>query len=137
VKSSKHISKTSTQNHCPCESSKPYSACCGLYHLGQAAPTAEALMRSRYTAFVMGLEKYLLQTWHPETRPATLNLNEDPPTKWLGLQIKHAENTSETTATVEFVARYKIGCKAVRMHELSQFIYIEGRWYYQTGNKVT
>jgi len=94
-------------------------------------------MRSRYTAFVMGLEEYLLQTWHPETRPATLNLNEDPPTKWLGLQIKHAESTSETTATVEFIARYKVAGKAERLHELSQFIRIEGRWYYQTGSNVT
>jgi SEC-C motif-containing protein len=85
----------------------------------------------------MGLEEYLLQTWHPETRPATLNRNEDPPTKWLGLQVKRAELTSETTATVEFVARYKIGGKAERMHELSQFIRIEGRWYYQTGSNVT
>lgn len=91
-------------------------------------------MRSRYTAYVLGLEDYLLQTWHPTTRPTSLNLAEnDVPIKWIGLQVKHAELTSETTATVEFVARYKIGGKAERMHELSQFELIENRWYYLTG----
>lgn len=94
-------------------------------------------MRSRYTAFVMGLEEYLLQTWHPDTRPATLNLNEDLPTKWLGLQIKHAENTSETSAKVEFVALYKIADKTVRLHELSQFVRIEGCWYYLEGDYLS
>jgi len=90
-------------------------------------------MRSRYTAFVLHLEDYLLNTWHPETRPTSLGLAEDPPTKWLGLQIKRFENTSETTATVEFVARYKIANKATRLHETSQFERIDGRWYYLNG----
>lgn len=90
-------------------------------------------MRSRYTAFVLQLEDYLLYTWHPNTRPAALNLTEDPPTKWLGLQIKHTEQTSETTATVEFVARYKVAGKATRLHETSQFERIDGRWYYLSG----
>ncbi len=93
-------------------------------------------MRSRYTAFVLGLEGYLLQTWHPDTRPSTLNLTEDPPMKWLGLQVKHAVNTSETSATVEFVARYKISGKAERLHELSQFMRIEGCWYYLSGSET-
>lgn len=91
-------------------------------------------MRSRYTAFVLGLEGYLLETWHPETRPAALNLAEDPPSQWLGLQIKRTENTSETTATVEFVARYKIAGKAERLHEISQFVRLEGCWYYVSGS---
>lgn len=90
-------------------------------------------MRSRYTAFVLGLEDYLLKTWHPKTRPAALNLDEDPATKWLGLQIKCAENTSESTAIVEFVARYKVAGKATRLHEISQFERIDGRWYYLSG----
>ncbi len=93
-------------------------------------------MRSRYTAYVLRLEDYLLKTWHPETRPDTLNLTEDPPTKWLGLQVKRAENTGETTATVEFIARYKVTGKAERLHELSQFIRMENRWYYLTGSDV-
>jgi SEC-C motif-containing protein len=123
---------------CPCESKKPYSVCCEPYHNGIAAPTAEALMRSRYTAFALGLEEYLLQTWHPETRPLALYLAEDTATKWLGLQIKNAENFSgninEKSASVEFVARYKIAGKAERLHELSEFEWIAGRWYYLVGS---
>ena len=87
-------------------------------------------MRSRFTAFVFGLENYLLNTWHPNTRPKVLNLADDPPTKWLGLQIKRAEITSEKTALVEFVARYKVAGKATRLHETSFFERIDGCWYY-------
>ena len=94
-------------------------------------------MRSRYTAYVLGLEDYLLQTWHPSTRPAALNLTEDAAIKWLGLQVKHSELTSETTATVNFVARYKVGGKAERLHELSQFVRIDGCWYYLAGEYLT
>jgi len=134
VKSSKQLIKIVAQNLCPCESGKPYNACCAAYHSGLAATTAEALMRSRYTAFVLGLEEYLLQTWHPDTRPPALNLAEDTPTKWLGLQVKHTELTSETTATVEFVARYKVAGKAEQLHELSRFEHIKGCWYYLVGS---
>lgn len=90
-------------------------------------------MRSRYTAYVLGLEDYLLQTWHPATRPISLDLADNASIKWIGLQVKHTELSSETTATVEFIARYKVGGKAERMHELSQFELIENRWYYLTG----
>lgn len=90
-------------------------------------------MRSRYSAYVLGLESYLLTTWHPNTRPATLNLNDDVATKWLGLTVKRFENTSETTAIVEFIARYKIGGQqAQRMHETSLFELLD-RWYYVSG----
>lgn len=95
-------------------------------------------MRSRYTAFTLGLEKYLLQTWHTETRPLALHLAEDTASKWLGLQIKNSENFSgninEKIATVEFIARYKIAGKAERLHELSKFEWIDGRWYYLAGS---
>jgi len=119
---------------CPCESGKFYSACCEPYHKGIAAPTAEALMRSRYTAFTLGLEAYLLQTWHANTRPVVLNLAEDSATKWLGLQIKNTKKISEKSASVEFVARYKVAGKAERLHELSEFEWIAGRWYYLVGS---
>ena len=119
---------------CPCESGKRYSACCEPLHNGLAAPTAEALMRSRYTAFVLMLEGYLLKTWHPDSRPTALNLAEDPPTKWLGLQIKRTETTGENTAIVEFIARYKLAGKATRLHETSLFERIDGRWYYLSGS---
>jgi len=90
-------------------------------------------MRSRYSAFVLGLENYLLKTWHPDTRPAQLNLAEDSPTQWLGLQIKRTENTGKNTAIVEFIARYKVAGKATRLHETSQFECIDGNWYYLAG----
>jgi SEC-C motif-containing protein len=91
-------------------------------------------MRSRYSAFVLGLEDYLLKTWHPKTRPTALNLAEDPPTKWLGLQIKNIEVLNKTTSTVEFIARYKVAGKATRLHEKSQFECIDGHWYYLSGS---
>ncbi len=91
-------------------------------------------MRSRYTAYVLGLEAYLLKTWHADKCPAALNLSDDTATKWLGLQVQRAENTSETTAIVEFIARYKIGGKAERLHEVSQFVRIDGCWLYLAGN---
>lgn len=118
---------------CPCESGKSYSVCCQPYHQGTPTNNAEALMRSRYSAYVLGLEQYLLATWHPNTRPATLNLNKDVATKWLGLSIKRFEDTSNTTAIVEFIARYKTGGqKAERLHEVSQFV-LTDRWYYVSG----
>lgn len=120
---------------CPCESGNPYSQCCGIYHAGIPAPTAEALMRSRYTAYTLGLEEYLLNTWHTDTRPQALNLAEDSAMKWLGLQVKHCADADENTATVEFVARYKVGGnKAERMHETSRFIRIDNHWYYVDGD---
>ena len=125
-----------SQSYCPCESGKPYNTCCEPAHNGTPAPAAEALMRSRYTAYVLGLEDYLLKTWAAETRPAALNLSDETQTKWLGLQVKRAENTSEKTATVEFVARYKIGGKAQRLHEISQFMLVEGCWYYLAGSNA-
>ncbi len=94
------------------------------------------MMRSRYTAYVLKLEDYLLATWHPDTRPKTLDLHEEPPIKWFGLDVKHAK-TEGDTAEVEFIARYKIGGgKAERLHEVSQFKQTDGRWYYVSGSFV-
>lgn len=122
---------------CPCENGKPYQACCKNYHQGTPAPTAEALMRSRYTAYALKLEDYLLKTWHPDTRPNALNLAEEAP-NWLGLQVKQAKMTSETTASVEFVARYKSGGnRAERLHELSRFTLIDGHWLYESGTDMS
>ncbi len=93
-------------------------------------------MRSRYVAYVLLLEEYLLSTWHTDTRPTTLNLSNDSATKWLGLTIKHTKVITENTATVEFVARYKEGGhKAERIHEVSNFILLD-RWYYIDGRFV-
>ena len=120
---------------CPCGLPHSYEDCCGRYISTNAnAPTAEALMRSRYTAYTMVHEAYLLATWHPDTRPASLGLNDEPRPKWLGLQVKCHHQTDETHAEVEFVARYKIGGRAFRLHEISRFIREEGQWYYLDGD---
>lgn len=122
-------------NPCPCGSGRPLAACCGPLLAGAApARDAEALMRSRYTAYVLGDEAYLLATWHPQSRPAHLGLDQDEPVKWLGLAIKRHQNHGDGTALVEFVARYKIGGRAHRLHEASRFARVDGRWLYLDGN---
>ena len=90
-------------------------------------------MRSRYSAFVRGQEEYLLATWHASTRPAALNLAAEPQPKWLGLEVRAQTETGDA-ATVEFVARRKIGGRAQGLHEISRFVREEGRWYYVDGN---
>ncbi|MBS0353130.1 MAG: hypothetical protein JSR83_04415 [Proteobacteria bacterium] len=120
---------------CPCGSQTPYTACCGPYiDGGVAAPTAEALMRSRYTAFTLGNEAYLRATWHPDFLPADLHLADDPPIKWLGLEVKRHQQQDVEHAIVEFVARNKIGGRAHRLHETSRFVLIDGRWLYTDGD---
>lgn len=117
---------------CPCGGGA-YARCCGPWHDGTPAPSAQALMRSRYSAYVLGLEPYLLATWHASTRPPSLDLAADPDTRWLGLQVRHHETTGDT-ATVAFVARYKIGGRAHRLEENSRFVREDGRWYYVDGD---
>lgn len=90
-------------------------------------------MRSRYSAFVLKLEPYLLASWHPSTRPAALDLASEPATQWLELAIKRHEQVDETRALVEFVARYKVNGRAHRLHEVSRFIREDGRWFYLDG----
>ena len=127
-----------TLTPCPCGRTNPkgqalsFEACCAPYHAGQAAPDAESLMRSRYSAFVRGDVPYLLATWHHSQRPAELEL--DAGAKWLGLEIKQHRITGEHTAEVEFVARFRVGGKAIRQHERSRFVREEGRWYYVDGD---
>lgn len=119
---------------CPCASGQPYAACCARLHGGaEAAATAEALMRSRYSAYVLGLEPYLLATWHPSTRPAALHLADEAGTKWLGLAVKRHQALDETHAIVEFVARYRIAGRGHRLHEISNFVREDGRWFYVDG----
>jgi len=86
-------------------------------------------MRSRYSAYVLGLGPYLLDTWHPQTRPA--ELESDPPgQRWLGLEVRRHETADADHAMVEFVARVKLAGRAVRLHERSRFERMAGRWYY-------
>jgi SEC-C motif-containing protein len=120
---------------CPCGSSRPYAQCCGRWHAGDLhlqAPTAEALMRSRYCAFVLDLRDYLLATWHSRTRPAMIDPPE-PGLKWLGLEVRHHREIDADHAEVEFVARSKLAGRAHRLHELSRFEREQGRWTYVDG----
>ena len=120
---------------CPCRSMRdamPYPACCGRYHVGPLhlqAPDAQALMRSRYSAFVLGLSPYLRDTWHASTRPAFIE--PDPKgLSWLGLEVRRCTGQDEHHATVTFVARSKLGGRAHRLVETSRFVREEGRWFY-------
>ena len=118
---------------CPCGRAAAYAACCEPLHCGAPAADAAALMRSRYSAYVLGLAAYLLATWHASTRPSTLDLNEVPQPKWLGLEVKRFETNGPDSAVVEFVARYRVGGRGQRLHETSRFVREDGRWYYVDG----
>jgi len=127
---------TTANAPCPCGTGQPYAQCCGRFHAGALhlqAPDAERLMRSRYSAYTMGLADYLLATWHASTRPAALE--PDPPgLKWLGLDLRHHARQDEDHATVSFVARSKLGGRAHRLQETSRFVRELGRWYYVDGD---
>lgn len=86
-------------------------------------------MRSRYSAYVLGLIDYLLGTWHPSTAPGELEL---APVKWLGLEVRQAHSTGDA-GIVEFVARYRENGRGVRLHEISRFVREKGRWLYIDG----
>lgn len=126
--------KTTTDDLCPCGSGKAYTQCCGVFHGGAAAPDAERLMRSRYSAYVRGLGDYLFATWHPDTCPAALGIDATPRPQWLGLAVKSHVVQDDDHATVEFVARYKLNGRAFKLHETSRFVRIDGRWCYVDGD---
>ena len=118
---------------CPCGSGQRYAACCGPFHRGHALPPdAAALMRSRYSAYVLDAREYLLATWHPRTRPTALPAPE-PGLRWLGLQVRRHARFGDDRAEVEFVARSKLGGRAHRLHETSRFVRENGRWFYVDG----
>ncbi|WP_206861976.1 YchJ family protein [Lysobacter changpingensis] len=119
---------------CPCGRGRPYGECCGPLHAGAAAPDAEALMRSRYSAYVLGDVAYLLASWHADTRPDALDLGDVAGTRWLGLDVKRHTPVDADHAIVEFVARYRVGGgSAFRLHEISRFVREDGRWFYVDG----
>ncbi|WP_042299340.1 YchJ family protein [Paraburkholderia kururiensis] len=135
-------------NDCPCGGAAPdqkssarpprYADCCGRFiDGGAAAPRALELMRSRYTAYVLGESAYLRGTWAQETCPNDLDVDPDAPDapRWLGLAIRRHTPIDETHAEVEFVARYKVGGRAHRLHETSRFLRgADGRWRYVDGD---
>ncbi|MGH8846106.1 MAG: YchJ family protein [Polaromonas sp.] len=127
---------------CPCgrlgAAKRPlaYGQCCGRYiedFAATPAPDAEALMRSRYSAFVLERADYLLATWHAAQRPPAIGFEAG--VKWLGLEVRQHRQVDDTHAEVEFVARQKsAGCPATRLHERSRFVREAGRWYYVDGD---
>jgi SEC-C motif domain protein len=133
---------------CPCGGAAPnlkagakpprYAACCGRFiDAGEVPATALELMRSRYTAYVLGETPYLRATWAQETCPPDLDTDPADPAapRWLGLAVKRHEQPDATHAIVEFVARYKTGGRASRLHETSRFTRGEdGRWRYVDGD---
>jgi SEC-C motif domain protein len=125
---------------CPCgrldARKKPltFSVCCGAYlddFAGNPAPDAQSLMRSRYSAFVLGRSDYLLASWHASTRPPQLEL--DGAAKWLGLDVRSQRVMDADHAEVEFVARYREGGRAARLHERSRFVREQGPGFTSTA----
>lgn len=121
--------------HCPCGTDLQYINCCGRYlDNGEIADTAEILMRSRYTAYALNREDYLLATWYHSTRPILLGLANRPHNQWLKLTMKRHEQSTPDLAIVEFVAHYRTNGRAHRLHEISRFVREEGRWFYIDGD---
>lgn len=125
---------------CPCgrqhqKKTLAYGQCCGRWLESESpAPDAESLMRSRYSAFVLEREPYLLKTWHASHRPARIEF--DPGVKWLGLDVRSHTVQDTTHAEVEFVARQKPASgPAVRLHERSRFVLEAGAWLYVDGDQ--
>jgi len=118
---------------CPCGRPATFDACCQPLVEGRTRATdAESLMRSRYTAYSIGAVDYLRATWHADTRPAELDLEDNP--RWIDLAVLRAETTGADSALVEFIARYRVGGRAHRLHEISRFVLEDGRWYYVDGD---
>ena len=116
---------------CPCGRAESYRDCCGAFHQGRAAaPTAERLMRSRYSAFAVGDTGYLLRTWHPTTRPGGLDL--EPAQHWTGLEILGATGGTafHTGGTVEFRAHFRLDGHTDSQYDHSRFVRESGEWVY-------
>ena len=116
---------------CPCGLGEPYETCCGAFHSGlRTAPTAETLMRSRFAAFAVRDEDYLLATWHPTTRPRFIDF--DPDQKWTHLEIHGRTDGTpfHTTGTVQFTAHYRYRGEPQELHENSRFVREDNRWLY-------
>lgn len=122
---------------CPCQSGKNYSDCCEPCHEGSdTAPTAESLMRSRYSAYVLQKAAYLHRSWSAQTRPTKHSLKKALPVNWTGLQIIRTERggMSDSDGIVEFIATYQDGDKLAQLHETSRFSRENGRWVYVAGD---
>ncbi|MDQ6993095.1 MAG: YchJ family metal-binding protein [Mariprofundus sp.] len=114
------------ESNCPCGSGNTFSHCCKNIIEGAIAPNAEAVMQSRYSAYVLGYWDYLRQSYHSKTRPSKISPTT---TNWLGLIIK-----SSTEDSVEFIAIFREGNKIMCLHETSRFAQQQGHWRYLDGN---
>lgn len=122
---------------CPCTSGDTFDSCCGpIIEARALAPTAERLMRSRFTAFAIGDSEHLLRSWHPSTRPADLEL--DPDVRWTRLDIleKEAGGPFDTTGVVAFEARFREDGAPGRMRERSRFVREARVWMYVDGSTL-
>jgi SEC-C motif-containing protein len=120
---------------CPCNSEKLFAECCEPLLSGDhIAATAEALMRSRYTAYVVRDVDYLLRSWHSSTRPAAIDATTIP--EWYGLHIVRTEKGMEgdDNGVVEFKATAISRGKIWRLHEISRFVKEVGQWFYVDGD---
>ena len=120
-------------NLCPCGSNLKYAICCGKFHKGKLnAPTAEALMRSRFSAYVLDNPQYVFRTWDVDTRPTLQSLREGKTDNFISLNVLSTTDGSlkDNEGTVEFVATYKIGDEVFEHHENSAFRRIKNRWVY-------
>ncbi len=116
---------------CPC-GGESYDVCCGRFISGNDIPeTPEQLMRSRYSAYVLGEENYLRATWDPAACPPEPLI--EPGITWVGLEVRSAQQEGDE-GIVEFVARAKVGGRARRLHETSWFIRRDRRWFYVDGD---
>jgi SEC-C motif-containing protein len=116
---------------CPCGTGSSLDACCGRYLAGAPVPTAEALMRSRFTAFAVADEAHLLRTWHVDERPEEIRFV--PGQRWTRLEVLAtvAGDLLDTEGAVEFRAHHERAGKAGVLHELSRFERDDGhRWVY-------
>ena len=121
-------------HRCPCGSGADYESCCGPLHRGAAAPTALALMRSRFSAYALGDADYLMTSWHPQTRPASIEL--DDAVTWRRLQIVDvvAGGEDDDDGVVEFRAAFRRAGQHDVLHERSRFTRLNGRWVYLDGS---
>lgn len=129
-----HALRPLPADRCPCLSGSTFGECCAPFLSGAAdAPTAVQLMRSRYTAFVVGDADYLLATWHPSTRPALLEL--DPAMRWYRLDVIRRERGGplDRDGIVEFRAFSRRHGERGEQHEASSFVREGRRWYYVSG----
>ncbi|MEV4636767.1 YchJ family protein [Actinoplanes sp. NPDC049548] len=115
---------------CPCGLGQPYGECCGPAHRGHAPATAEALMRSRYAAFALDDAEYVLHSWHPDTRPESVEA--DDTLRWTGLDVLEATGGGlfDAEGVVEFRAHYRDGGRPGDMRERSRFVRHDGQWVY-------